>query len=140
MTESKDISDTNEEIPAHDDAREFAVAAARIADEQKTEGVVVLDLRGLSGLADFFVIGTGSSERQMHSVMDHLHDYSKTVGRRPFNVADRRATSWVLADYVDVVVHIFDEKHRDYYDLDSLWGDAPHVDWKTEVDRARAKA
>lgn len=114
----------------NDDARAFAVAAARIAHENKSENVSVLDLRGLSTLADFFVIGTGTSGRQMHAVLDHILEHARTVGRRHFNISDTTDASWLLADYVDVVVHLFDEQHRNYYDLDGLWGDAPRVEWE----------
>jgi ribosome-associated protein len=119
-----------------DDALEFAMAVARIAAADQTEDVTVLDLRGLSGLTDFFVIGTGRSDRQMHAVLDHIAEHARAVSRRPFSVADTRAASWVLADYVDVVIHLFDAGHREYYDLDSLWGDAPRVEWREAEDRS----
>lgn len=118
--------------PQADDARAFAIAAARIAAENKAEDVEVLDLRGLSGFADFFVIGTGTSARQMHAVVDFLEAHARGVDRTPFKVADSREAHWILADYVDVVIHLFDEQHRDYYDLAGLWGDAPRVEWKPE--------
>jgi ribosome-associated protein len=115
---------------AHDDqAVAFALAAARLAAENRAEDVAVLDLRGLSGVADFFVVATGSSERQMHAVLEHIDEYGRAQGRRPFRVANSRAGAWLLADYVDVVVHLFDEEHRAYYDLDGLWDDAPRLDW-----------
>ncbi len=117
-----------------EDARAFAVMTARIAAEQKTENICVLDLRGLSNLADYFVIGTGTSGRQMHAVLDHVREHAATVGRRHFNIGDSRDASWLLADYVDVVVHLFDAEHREYYDLDGLWGDAPRVDWQPSRD------
>lgn len=109
-------------------ARDFAVAAARIAADNKTEDVCVLDLRGLSNVADFFVIGTGTSDRQMHAVLDSIAEHARTLDRRPYSVADS-AAAWLLADYVDVVIHLFDDEHRAYYDLDGLWGDAPRIDW-----------
>ncbi|MCG3128810.1 MAG: Ribosomal silencing factor RsfS [Phycisphaerae bacterium] len=117
-----------------DEALDFAVEAARVAAESRTEQVLVLDLRGLSGIADFFVIGTGSSDRQMRAVADLIEKHARSVGRRPYRVADSAAASWILADYVDVVVHLFDQKHRRYYDLDSLWGDAPRIDWTKSDD------
>ena len=92
----------------------------------------MLDLRGLSGFADFFVLGTGTSGRQMHAVVDILEEHAKSVGRAPFRVADSREAHWILSDYVDVVVHLFDAQHRDYYDLANLWGDAPRVSWEPE--------
>src|SRR5688572_19563079 len=115
--------------PARDDAQDFACGAARVAADNKTEEVAVLDLRGLSSLADYFVIGTGTSDRQMHAVLDRIEDYARSIGRKPFKVADTRAANWILADYVDVVIHIFDAEHRLYYDLDGLWGDAPRIEW-----------
>ncbi|MCK4341046.1 MAG: ribosome silencing factor [Phycisphaerae bacterium] len=113
-----------------DDGREFALAVARIADDNKTADVRVLDLRGLSNIADYFVIGTGTSDRQMRAVLDAIDEHAKSVERHSFTVADRAGTTWMLADYVDVVIHLFDEEHRDYYDLDGLWGDAPLVEWR----------
>jgi ribosome-associated protein len=111
------------------EGRAFALGAARVAADHKTESVVVLDLRGLSTLADFFVIGTGTSARQMHAALDHIAEYARTVGRRCFRLSDSSDATWILADYVDVVIHLFDQEHRDYYDLDGLWGDAPLVNW-----------
>ena len=113
-----------------DEARQFAISVARIAAENKTEEVAVLDLRGLSGMTDFFVIGTGTSDRQMGAVLDHVEDYAATVERHPFNIRSRRTSTWILADYFDVVLHLFDAAHREYYDLDGLWGDAPQIDWQ----------
>ncbi len=115
-----------------DDAREFAIAVARLAAEMKTTEVQVLDLHGLSSLADFFVIGTGTSDRQMHAVLGKVEERARQMRRRPFKVSDSTSASWILADYVDVVVHLFDSEHRDYYDLDGLWGDAPRVSWEPE--------
>ncbi|MEW6251207.1 MAG: ribosome silencing factor [Planctomycetota bacterium] len=115
-----------------DEGRSFAIAAARIASANKATDVRVLDLRGLSNLADFFVIGTGTSNRQMHAVFDQIEEHGRSVGRRPFGVGDTREAAWLLVDYVDVVVHLFDEEHRAYYDLDGLWGDAPQIDWQAE--------
>ncbi|MBK9127979.1 MAG: ribosome silencing factor [Phycisphaerales bacterium] len=105
----------------------FAQAAARIAGEVRTEDVVILDLRGLSNLADFFVLGTSTSDRQARAVLDKIEEFARTHGRRPFTSPDRTNTNWLLADYVDVIVHLFDAEHRAYYDLDGLWGDAPRV-------------
>jgi ribosome-associated protein len=127
----KSLSETHEIVSGAPgaEAQEFAVAAARIAVENKTDNVCVLDLRGLSNLADYFVIGTGTSSRQMHAVLEYILEHARAAGRRPYNVADTTDASWLLADYVDVVIHLFDEEHRGYYDLDGLWGDAPRVEW-----------
>jgi ribosome-associated protein len=124
---------------SNEETLQFAREAARIADDLKTAELAVLDLRGLSALADFFVIGTGTSDRQMRAVLDAIHDHARTRGRRPFSATNTTHTSWLLADYVDVVVHLFDEEHRTYYDLDGLWGDAPRVDWQGGNAQGRAQ-
>jgi len=113
-----------------EDARSFAIAAARLAQDSKATDVVVIDLRGLSGVADFFVVGTGTSDRQMRAVLDTIHEHARAGGRRLFTSLDNSGPTWMLADYVDVVVHMFDEEHRTFYDLDGLWGDAPRVEWQ----------
>lgn len=111
------------------DARRFAIEAARVAADTRCENIVVLELRGLSSIADYFVIATGTSDRQMIATLDRIAEYSRSVGRKPYRTSDSRTATWMLADYVDVVVHLFDARSRDYYDLDGLWGDAPRVEW-----------
>jgi ribosome-associated protein len=130
MPKVRKPEDSTTPAPATDDAIHFACEVARIAAADKTEDIAVLDLRGLSGLTDFFVIGTGTSERQMGAVLDHIQAHARKRKRKAFNVADARETAWVLADYVDVIIHLFDAQHRLYYDLDGLWGDAPRVPWQ----------
>jgi ribosome-associated protein len=108
---------------------EFARQAAHIADDNRAEDVLVLDLRGLTSIADFFVIATGSSDRQLRAIADHIEEHARSTGQRPFGVSGYEHASWLLLDYVDVVVHLFDVERRRYYDLELLWGDAPRVDW-----------
>ena len=132
MEETGENTEVRVPSKATDNAIDFACEVARIAAEQKTENIAVLDLRGISSLTDFFVIGTGTSSRQMRAVLKHIADHARSVDRRVFNVANPREAVWILADYVDVVVHLFDAPHREYYNLDDLWGDAPSVDWAAE--------
>ena len=114
--------------PQDDATYRFALDAARIATDLKVEDVAILDLRGLTSLADFFVIGTGTSDRQMHAVVFELKQFAKTLDRTPLRVSDSSTSSWILADYVDIVVHLFDADAREYYDLEGLWGHAPQVE------------
>ncbi len=130
MTDAVPTNATTDSADQVDDAMKFAIDVARIVDENRSDNVCVLDLRGLSSLADFFVIGTGTSDRQMHALLDLIKQHAKSVDRRPFNIADSSSASWILADYIDVVIHLFDAEHRDFYDLDNLWGDAARVDWQ----------
>jgi len=107
---------------------EFAKEAARIAEEMHAEDVTILDLRGISSVADFFVIGTGTSGRQMRAIADEIEDYGRSVGQKPYGVSGYDSPSWLLLDYVDVVIHLFDPGKRHYYDLELLWGDAPRIE------------
>lgn len=111
------------------DARQFAIELARIAHDAQAEDVVLLDLRAVSSLADFVVVSTGTSDRQMRSVADLAMEYGRKVGERPYGVEGYENAAWVLVDFVDVVFHIFGRPYRNYYDLELLWGDAPRVEW-----------
>ena len=110
----------------------MAVAAARIALHDNCEDIVVLDLRGRSPVADFFVIATGTSDRQLRSVADDLGRHGKNVGHKVWRVAGTERGDWIVLDFVDVVVHLFDAEHRHYYDLELIWGECPHVDWESD--------
>ena len=111
-------------------ARELAVAAARAAHDANCEEILVLDLRGISPVTDYFVIATGTSDRQMRSVAQDIAEHGASVGQKVWHVAGEETAEWIVMDFVDVVVHLFDETHRHYYDLELIWGDAPKVRWK----------
>ena len=113
-----------------DDGRKLAVEAARMAADTNCANVTVLDLRGISPITDYFVIATGTSGRQMRSVADDLMGYGKSIEQPAWRVAGLDSPDWIVIDFVNVVVHLFDEEHRRYYDLELIWGDAPHVRWR----------
>lgn len=117
------------------DPKQLAIEAARTAEEDKCEEIVVLDLRGVSPVCDYFVIATGTSDRQMRAVADHIEAMARGLNERPFRTSGLNEGNWIVLDYVDIVVHLFDPEHRKYYDLEMLWGDAPRVKWER-----RAKA
>lgn len=90
---------------------------------------MVLDLRGLSDITDYFVICHGTSERQTVAIADSIEErLSRVHALRPGHVEGRRVGDWVLMDYIDFVVHVFVEPKRAFYRLERLWGDAPRVD------------
>jgi ribosome-associated protein len=109
---------------------DLAKGVARLAADHRAEDVVVLDLRGLSSIADFFVIATGTSDRQLRAIADHIEEYGNGLGQTPYSISGYEAATWVLVDYIDVVVHLFDADRRRYYDLEMLWGDAPRIEWR----------
>ena len=108
-------------------AKALAVAAAKLAGERHCTDIVVLDMRKVSQVTDYFVILTGTSDRQMRSVADEITDIAKKQKSLLFGRAGYETSHWVLLDFVDVVVHIFDKQSRGYYDLEMLWGDAKRV-------------
>ena len=109
------------------EAEVFALAAARLAAERHCTNIVVLDLKGKSPATDYFVIVTGTSNRQMRSVADEIADEARQRGLQRFGRAGYEQGRWILLDYIDVVIHIFDSEFRDYYDLELLWGDAKRL-------------
>ena len=102
----------------------MAREAANLAVSKKAEDVVILDLRGLSAVTDFFVICSGSSETHVKAISDAIEEGLEAKGVRKWHIEGYRHRKWVLLDYVDVVVHIFHHKVREYYVLERLWGDA----------------
>ena len=99
--------------------------AAELALERKAHDVVVLDLRGISTATDYFVIATGRSDVQVKAIADHVVDELKKESVRPEHTEGLRGARWVLMDYVDFVVHVFHPEARFFYQLETLWGDAP---------------
>ncbi len=110
-----------------DATKAFALSAAKVAAERHCSDITVLDLRGKSPATDYFVIATGTSNRQMRTVADEICEAAREQGLQRFGRAGYEQARWILLDYVDVVIHIFDSEYRDYYDLELLWGDADRL-------------
>ena len=102
--------------------------AAELALERKAVELVALDLRGISSATDFFLMGSGSSDIQVRSIADHIIGELKKEGVRLGHVEGVAGGRWVLIDYIDFVVHVFHPEARAFYQLESLWGDAPRRD------------
>jgi ribosome-associated protein len=111
-------------------AKAFAIEAARLAANTRCHSVVVLDVTGISPVCDYFVIATGTSARQMKSVGDELLDLAVQKDFAPLRKPGLDSETWILVDCVDVIIHLFSEDARHYYDLDNLWGDAKQVEWQ----------
>jgi ribosome-associated protein len=103
-----------------------------MAANTRCHNVVILDVSGLSPVTDFYVIATGTSARQMRTVMEDLEELGVARGYNPISRSGYEGETWLLCDMVDVVVHVFNQDSRMFYDLDNLWGDAKRVDWKPE--------
>ena len=102
--------------------------AARTAVDKKGRQPLALDLRDLDGVCDYFLIVSGSSEVQVKAIADAVQEKLREVGVRPWHVEGLEGRRWVLLDYVDLVVHVFHHRTREYYLLERLWGDARKVD------------
>jgi ribosome-associated protein len=111
-------------------ALDRACLCARVASENKARDVVILDMRAVSRLYDYFVLVTGNSRRQIHTLAEEIDAALYREGDRRLSIEGYEASKWVVQDYGDVVVHIFDGPTRDYYSLEELWADAPHIDWE----------
>ena len=102
---------------------------AQLADSKGASEIVALDVRGLVGYTDYLVICTGRNERQAKAIYDEVRErLKKEDGRLPGSVEGEREAQWVLADYLDCVLHVFVPATRDYYRLETLWGEAPRLD------------
>ena len=115
-----------------ENTRKLAVGIAQLAHNRNAEDIIVLDLRGLSPITDYFVIGTGTSNRQMRSLADEIEDFGTEIAQKLWKAAGRDAGDWIVMDFVDVVVHLFNQSMRRYYDLELIWGEAPKVQWRPD--------
>ena len=105
------------------------LVAVRAAESKKATDIQVLDLRGITSFADFFVIATGANSRQVEAISDEVGlQLKQRAGELPFSVEGYNQAEWVLADYGDLLVHIFSPKAREYYSLERLWRNAKTVE------------
>jgi ribosome-associated protein len=108
-----------------DTGRVRALDAARAGLDKKAEDVLVLDVRGLTSYADYFVLMTADSDRQAGAIADHVDQKLKEQGAAKVGVEGYESGRWILIDYGDVVAHVFGREARSFYDLEGLWADAP---------------
>jgi ribosome-associated protein len=131
MTQAK-LTPTHDETPVTDagfSPEDTAIAIAELAADRKAIDLVGLDLRGMVGYADYFLIASGRSDRQTRAIHDAIHAGMKErFGLLPRRVEGLRESRWILMDYLDVVVHIFTPETREHYRLEQLWGEAPPLD------------
>ncbi len=96
-------------------------------------------MKSLSAVTDYFVIATGTSDRQIRSASDHLLELAKKKGIKPVGVSGYEYAHWILLDFADIVVHIFSPSYRRLYDLELLWGDAPRVRWQRRATKKKTQ-
>lgn len=111
-------------------SRQLAVRCARICDEMKAENVVLLDVRKLTVITDFFLVASTRGDRQSRAIAEEIARSAKEHGLRELGREGADEAKWILQDLGSVIVHLFVEDQRGFYDIESLWADAPQVAWK----------
>ena len=110
--------------------KEMALTIAEALDSKKGQDIKVLETGALTTLADYFVIATGNNNTHVRALADELDERMKAEGLPPARMEGYRSNSWILLDWGSVVVHIFTQEGRDFYDLDRLWADGSKIDWQ----------
>lgn len=110
---------------------------AKAAKDKKAEDIAILDVRKISSIADYFIICTAASSRQMKAIYENIDKAVSEEGEGFHHIEGLHDSRWILMDCYDVVIHVFDEDTRDYYGLERLWGDAPRVELTPKTARVR---
>ena len=108
-------------------SRNIALEIARVINEKKGQNIKVLDIQSLSTIADYFVIANGTSTRQVKALVDIIEDRMKEIGIDIHHKEGYHNGRWILIDFLSVIVHIFLEEERDFYNIDRVWKDATQV-------------
>ena len=120
------------------DSKQLALRCRELADNKKAEDIVILDVRRLSSVTDYFVVCTGTSEPHLRAVVDEIIERLRAErGLRPRAIDGTLQTAWVVLDYFDVIVHVMRGDLRERYDLEALWGDAPRLKGRTPAGTRR---
>ena len=120
-------------------SREVAIAAAKAAADKQAADIVILDVHELIVITDFFVICSASTKRQVKTVIEEIERAIRELGEKPIRREGEEDGGWWLLDYFDVVVHVFGDEERAYYDLERLWKDAPRLAWQPSDEAASSR-
>lgn len=115
-------------------AKEKAVVSTRAVADRKALDMVVLDMREASSITDYFLICSGGSHRQVQGIADAIDEHLAQRGVAALGVEGYREARWILMDYGDVIVHVFAQETREFYDLERLWGNASKIDLEHEIE------
>ena len=108
---------------------EFAMEAACLMRDRHCEDIILFDVRAVSDVCDFILLASGTSDRQILGVAEEVADLARDAGHEPLGREADSPARWIVLDYVDVVMHLFDSETRNFYDLEMMWGDVPRVPW-----------
>jgi ribosome-associated protein len=115
--------------------RELLVTAVKAADDKRAEDIVVLNMKGISLVADYFIICHGNSDKQVQAIANEMKDKAEEIGCQIKRVEGFDEAKWILVDLGDIVAHIFHRDERSYYNLERLWGDAPLENMQSELNQ-----
>ena len=124
---------SHQAVVSDDKLDERIITAVRSAAEKKAIDIVVLDLREIASFTDYFVITSGTNERQVQAISDEVYETLKKAGSPAARVEGYKTAEWILLDYGDFIVHVFDEKSRKFYDLERLWRESTRVPLSPDV-------
>ncbi len=110
------------------ESKEKAKKIASLLDNKLASNIVVLDMEGVSPLADYFILATGKSTRQNKALQGYVEEDMTKEGMEPLQIEGQTSGDWILLDYGDVIIHLFTEEQRSYYDLERLWKDAIKIE------------
>jgi ribosome-associated protein len=117
----------------HIESKAKAIEAAQAALDKKAKDMVVLELKDLTIIADYFVVCSGESTTQVKAIVENVEKKLREYGQKPMGIEGLNTARWVLMDYGDVIVHVFEEETRAYYELEKFWLDAPRIPFEKEV-------
>jgi ribosome-associated protein len=109
----------------HLEAKEMALMTAQAADEKKASNILIMDMQDVTIITDYFVICSGNSSTQVQAIVDHIEEKMEETCLRVHHREGYREAKWVLMDYGEIIVHVFQNEDRAFYDLERLWADAP---------------
>ncbi|MBI3096801.1 MAG: ribosome silencing factor [Planctomycetes bacterium] len=120
-------------------ARDLALACARVADAKKAENIVVLDIKSFVFLTDYFVVASGRNRKQLQAIADEILRTARQSGLNYHHVEGYQGGTWICVDLGDVVCHLFQAELREFYELESLWSEAKKVRWSSAPTRKAPK-
>jgi len=125
------VSHSLDASAASERSLELALAAARTADDNRGRDIQILDMRELTPIFDYFVIATGTSRRQLHAISEEIdHRLEDDLGDKRMGIEGYQESRWIILDYGNIVVHLFDDEAREFYRLEDLWGEAAKIPWQ----------
>ncbi len=133
VKERSGVSDKESPDNCAEQLDERICAALRAASDKKAVDIVVLDLREIASFTDYFIIASGTNVRQVQAIADEVSEQLKKQGTRAARIEGYKTAEWVLVDYGDFIVHVFEDKARKFYDLERLWRDAARVTLPADI-------